>query len=276
MPLPPRPHPHPGWSVTKTGPGTAVIVHHEGHAPTPADMTEAAQAGGCGCADWRTDADLDTDFQGDLSNVFPTGLYPEEWAPALKGDLGRAAERQEIEATWAAAKAARAQTRARFTTETTDRDSGTRPLAPTTVPEPELISNTEPAWAATDPGPPPFLTRPPREPPAAGRRAISDPSPTGIPGGPPPVPAPVRPPSPSTYTHTTDHPDRSTRTTGPTPHPVSVSSTSPCPADHPAPDHVTPSSPDRTPATSGPATPTEPAPPPSSMSSPDRTSTQPS
>ncbi|THV31920.1 HNH endonuclease signature motif containing protein [Glycomyces paridis] len=35
----------PGWSVEKTGPGQALIVHHEGHESAPADIE-----GGCGCS----------------------------------------------------------------------------------------------------------------------------------------------------------------------------------------------------------------------------------
>ncbi|GAB3998022.1 hypothetical protein GCM10029992_22640 [Glycomyces albus] len=134
-------------------------------------MTETGQTD-CGCPDWRTDADLDTDFASDASNVFPTGLFPEEHAPKLKAELDRAAEQAEADRAWAAARAARAKARARFTTEAataTDRSTGARRPAP--APEPKTTSDREPASAANDPGPPPFLTRPSREPPAAGGSA---------------------------------------------------------------------------------------------------------
>ncbi|GAB3997799.1 hypothetical protein GCM10029992_21790 [Glycomyces albus] len=136
-------------------------------------MTETGQTD-CGCPDWRTDADLEAEFASDASNVFPTGLFPSEWAPALKEDLNRAAEQAETDAAWAAAKAARAKARARFTTETTS----------AAEPEPE------PACAATDPEPPPFLTRPIGRP--VGTRTIrtAQPEPqTGI--GPSPCPYPA-------------------------------------------------------------------------------------
>ncbi|WP_199038590.1 hypothetical protein, partial [Glycomyces salinus] len=106
----------PGWSVTKTGPGQAAIVHHEDHEPAPADMTEHEGQGGCGCADWRTDTDLEADFQNDAANLFDTGLYPTEWAETLKADLNRAAEQAETDRARAAARAARDKARARFTT----------------------------------------------------------------------------------------------------------------------------------------------------------------
>src|SRR5690606_16852444 len=93
------PHLHtPGWTITKTGPGKALIVHHEDHADTETGQTgpiETGQAGGgvgCGCPDYRSAEDLDLDFQDDAANVFPTGLYPEEWSENLKDDLGQAAE----------------------------------------------------------------------------------------------------------------------------------------------------------------------------------------
>jgi hypothetical protein len=69
-----------GWTIEKTGPGQAVITHHEGHESAPADS-------GCGCSDWRTDADLDEAFQDDKTNVFPTGLYLSEWSEAMEPEL---------------------------------------------------------------------------------------------------------------------------------------------------------------------------------------------
>ncbi|WP_030161307.1 HNH endonuclease signature motif containing protein [Glycomyces sp. NRRL B-16210] len=81
------------WSVTKTGPGKAVIVHHD-HATgastpcsTDLDLIEAdtidKDAHGCGCADWRTEADMDEAFAGAAKNFFPTGLYESEWSEAM-------------------------------------------------------------------------------------------------------------------------------------------------------------------------------------------------
>ncbi|GAB3993292.1 hypothetical protein GCM10029992_04570 [Glycomyces albus] len=132
-------------------------------------MTEHQGPGGCGCADWRTDTDLETEFQDDVSNVFPLGLYPEEHAPKLKDDLDQAAEQAETTAVWAAAKAARAKARARFTTEAPEAAAATEPEPD---PGPENRSASAPARAATatgsDLGPPPFLSSPSREAPAAG------------------------------------------------------------------------------------------------------------
>lgn len=48
-------------------------------------------------------ADLEADFAEDLSNVFPTGLYSEQLAPALKEDLNRTAEQTETDTAWVAA-----------------------------------------------------------------------------------------------------------------------------------------------------------------------------
>ncbi|MCC3762893.1 DUF222 domain-containing protein [Glycomyces sp. TRM65418] len=77
-----------GWSVTKTAPGRASIVHHEGH-----EVSED-QGGACGagCADWRTDADMDTLFEDDAKSCFPTGLYPTEWSEAMTPHLAAVTE----------------------------------------------------------------------------------------------------------------------------------------------------------------------------------------
>ncbi|GAB4006968.1 hypothetical protein GCM10029992_59360 [Glycomyces albus] len=189
----------PGWTITKTGPGQALIVHHHDHEQAPNDMTEHEGPHRCGCPDWRTDTDLDTEFASDITNVFPLGLFPEEHAPKLKEELDRAAEQAETDAAWAAAKAAKAKARARFTTEataTTDRNTGTRATTP--VPEPEPDSHTGPAWATTDPGPPPYLPRPPRQTPAAGASTHDAPARTQQGVGPLAMPGPGRPPRTST------------------------------------------------------------------------------
>src|SRR5690606_13618182 len=70
---------------------------------------------GCGCPDYRTDVDLDLDFQDDAANICPTGLYPEEWSENLKDDLGQAAEAIEHQRIEAELKEAKARVRARFT-----------------------------------------------------------------------------------------------------------------------------------------------------------------
>ncbi|HLU28887.1 MAG TPA: hypothetical protein VKZ65_10650, partial [Glycomyces sp.] len=70
---------------------------------------------GCGCPDYRTDVDLDLDFQDDAANIFPTGLYPEEWSENLKDDLGQAAEAIEHQRIETELKEAKARVRARFT-----------------------------------------------------------------------------------------------------------------------------------------------------------------
>ncbi|WP_460546554.1 HNH endonuclease signature motif containing protein, partial [Glycomyces halotolerans] len=73
----------PGWTVTKTAPGRALIVHHQGHE----ERLDTEAGTGCGCADWRSAEDLDAEFADDVANVFPTGLFPEEWGPSLREDL---------------------------------------------------------------------------------------------------------------------------------------------------------------------------------------------
>ncbi|WP_460497482.1 HNH endonuclease signature motif containing protein [Glycomyces tarimensis] len=164
----------PGWTITKTGPGKALIVHHEGHEDTDPDLK-------CGCADWRTDTDLDADFTDDIANAFPTGLYPEEWSETLKPDLEAAAEQAETEQVIAAAKTARAKARARFTTPTptpqpaTEPEpasppapgKGQRPGYGTSTPLTEATRSRDLASAAPAPapdyGPPPFLICPLRD-----------------------------------------------------------------------------------------------------------------
>src|SRR5690606_12124315 len=98
----------------------ALIVHHEDHDNTETGQTgrATAEAGGgvgCGCPDYRTDVDLDLDFHDDAANVFPTGLYPEEWSERLKPDLNTAAEAIEDARIETELKEAKARVRARFT-----------------------------------------------------------------------------------------------------------------------------------------------------------------
>lgn len=97
-----------GWSVEKTGPGQALITHHEGH-------ETQGSTGECGCSDWRTDTDIDAEHEDDVTNAFPTGLYKSEWAETLKPDLDAVAEAVDRQRCLAAIKAAKAKCRATFT-----------------------------------------------------------------------------------------------------------------------------------------------------------------
>ncbi|GAB3644890.1 HNH endonuclease signature motif containing protein [Glycomyces tarimensis] len=189
----------PGWTITKTGPGKALIVHHDGHEDTDPDLT-------CGCADWRTDTDLDLGFAEDIANAFPTGLYPEEWSETLKPDLEAAAEQAETEQVMAAAKAARAKLRARFTTPTPQHATEPEPpTAPAPEPgqeqrrayetatpfgEPRRTRDLASAIPAPDYGPPPFLGCPLREA-VAGKAPHRSPARNRTPGSSPfPCPGP--------------------------------------------------------------------------------------
>ncbi|MFB9661659.1 DUF222 domain-containing protein [Glycomyces mayteni] len=100
-----------GWTVAKTGPGQATITHHN----HPDTHTGAEEARECGCEDWRTDQDMDTEHQGSDWDVFPTGLYRTEWSDTLKPDLDSRAEEAERQRALAAIRAARAKCRTRFT-----------------------------------------------------------------------------------------------------------------------------------------------------------------
>jgi hypothetical protein len=101
-----------GWTVTKTGPGRAMIVHHEAgcaHGTTATcgqtgegmpragspDGNAAGAAETCGCSDWRTDTDMDDLFKGQEKDLFSTGLYPFEWSEAMTPDLKWIAEQVE-------------------------------------------------------------------------------------------------------------------------------------------------------------------------------------
>ncbi|PRY60514.1 HNH endonuclease signature motif containing protein [Glycomyces artemisiae] len=81
-----------GWTVEKTGPGRAVITHHDHPAASGTAVLAGAagngEAEGCECLDWRTDVDMDASVADDAKYLFPTGLYPFEWSSALASDLG--------------------------------------------------------------------------------------------------------------------------------------------------------------------------------------------
>lgn len=99
-----------GWTVAKTGPGQAVITHHDhtGTESAPDDST------GCGCSDWRTDQDMDADHQDSDWDVFPTGLYRTEWSEAMKAELDSHAEVVERDRAFRAMRAERAKCRTKF------------------------------------------------------------------------------------------------------------------------------------------------------------------
>ncbi|GAA2170035.1 HNH endonuclease signature motif containing protein [Glycomyces lechevalierae] len=97
-----------GWSVEKTGPGQAIITHHDGHEAGGNDSQ------GCGCSDWRTDHDMDTEHQGSDWDVFPTGLYRSEWSESMKPELDGMAQMIERDRAINAMRAAKARCRANF------------------------------------------------------------------------------------------------------------------------------------------------------------------
>ncbi|THV42628.1 HNH endonuclease signature motif containing protein [Glycomyces buryatensis] len=108
----------PGWTVTKTGPGQALIVHHDGHETAPADMHEYSGGQGCGygCEDHRTDADLDEDFTAGPDDAFPTGLYPEEHAQVPDRELKDLLDSYTLHRIGIDLKRAKARARERFRT----------------------------------------------------------------------------------------------------------------------------------------------------------------
>jgi hypothetical protein len=161
-----------GWVAEKTGPGQAIITHHDGHEIESdlADMT------GCGCSDWRTDADMDAENQGSDWDVFPTGLYRSEWSEAMKPDLDSLAEAIDRDRALHAMRAAKAKCRERFA-----KPSETeRAAMPPAIEDP---NDSEPAKAyktvmpSADSGEPPFLPGPQRATAEGKRRNIKQRSP---------------------------------------------------------------------------------------------------
>jgi hypothetical protein len=112
-----------GWSVEKTGPGQAVITHHDSHEPAP---SAPGSNSGCGCSDWRTDQDMDTEHQGSDWDVFPTGLYRTEWSETMKPELDGMGQAIDRDRAIEAMRAAKARCRAKFAT----------PQPPTPAPSP--------------------------------------------------------------------------------------------------------------------------------------------
>jgi hypothetical protein len=166
----------PGWTVEKTGPGQALITHHDHEAIAAEGLdglgVESGKDGrgdsgtaGCGCSDWRTDADMDTEHAGSDWEVFPTGLYRTEWSEALKPDLDGHAQMIEQHRALAAIRAAKAKARARFTINEPQ----------TTTPADEMSALSEPVPAGpVDHGRPPFLPRPSGRP-LGGKRGHTTP-----------------------------------------------------------------------------------------------------
>jgi hypothetical protein len=99
----------PGWSVEKTGPGQAIITHHDGHEGQGGNDSQ-----GCGCSDWRTDHDMDTEHQDSDWDVFPTGLYRSEWSESMKAELDGMAQMIDRDRAITAMRAAKARCRAKF------------------------------------------------------------------------------------------------------------------------------------------------------------------
>jgi hypothetical protein len=131
-----------GWSVEKTGPGQAIITHHDGHEDQGGNDNQ-----GCGCSDWRTDHDMDTEHHGTEWDVFPTGLYRTEWSEAMKPDLDGMAEAIDRDRAFKAMRAAKARCRARFATP----QQATPPPTPVPVlgcPSGRLLGEAPPHQAA--------------------------------------------------------------------------------------------------------------------------------
>ena len=144
-----------GWTVEKTGPGQAIITHHDDHETQ--DGKAGRGSGGCGCSDWRTDADMDAEHRADDFDYFPTGLYRSEWSQNMKPDLDARAEAAEQDRSLAAMQAAKAQCRERFATPATV--EATPPEPSEQAPEPERPK--QPTHVGhSDLGDPPFLRCP--------------------------------------------------------------------------------------------------------------------
>ncbi|THV32271.1 HNH endonuclease, partial [Glycomyces paridis] len=207
-----------GWSLTKTGPGKALIVHHDHD--TTADTGADADAGavGCGCADWRTDADLDAVHTEAGEDLLPLGLYRSEWSEALKSELRGWADMADRARSIKAMNDAKARARARFSIKDHAEDSQAEatpvPIS-TSASEPnsqsKAASGGEPGSVdligsrqartrivSTDHGEPPFLPCPLRWRPGRGAEAPQVP-PARTPereSGPSPCPQPRSPTAP--------------------------------------------------------------------------------
>ncbi|WP_205324886.1 HNH endonuclease signature motif containing protein [Glycomyces sp. YM15] len=159
----------PGWSVEKTGPGQALITHHDGHegheglhglhGQGGTAGGSAGASGGCGCADWRTDADMDAEHAGSDWDVFPTGLYRTEWSETLKPDLDGIAEMIDRDRAVKAMRDSKAQCRAKFSI---SQPPGAEEAVQAPAPPASTATATAAGSATDDYGDPPFLGCPSR------------------------------------------------------------------------------------------------------------------
>ncbi|MFC3495125.1 HNH endonuclease signature motif containing protein [Glycomyces rhizosphaerae] len=175
-----------GWTVEKTGPGQAIITHHDGHHTSSIASAPDGNTG-CGCSDWRTDHDMDTEHHGTDWDVFPTGLYRTEWSETMKPDLDALAEAIDRDRALKAMKAARAKCRAKFTTPNQATPTPTPPITPPIgkapkPSEPIEAPRTQKVMAGetgeVDYGEPPFLRCPQRATAEGKRRNTKQRSPT--------------------------------------------------------------------------------------------------
>ncbi|WP_205325873.1 HNH endonuclease signature motif containing protein [Glycomyces sp. YM15] len=192
----------PGWSVEKTGPGQALITHHDGHDGGQGGQGQGGSvgaSGGCGCADWRTDADMDAEHAGSDWDVFPTGLYRTEWSETLKPDLDGIAEMIDRDRAIKAMRDSKARCRAKFSI---SQPPGAEEAVQ--APAPPTATAAAAGSATDDYGDPPFLGCPSRrllgEAPHTPRSAARTPSEGSAPQHAhtrkPTPPQPHTPPSP--------------------------------------------------------------------------------
>ncbi|WP_158299802.1 HNH endonuclease signature motif containing protein [Glycomyces paridis] len=147
-----------GWTVEKTGPGRAVITHHEGHDLRGHEGRAGGDSEGCGCADWRGDSDMDAENREAAWDLFPTGLYRAEWSERMTPDLTGFGDLIESGRAVKAAKAARARARERFKADEVRLTPATSvPEVPSWTPTP--VRMTRPP-GPVDYGEPPFLPCP--------------------------------------------------------------------------------------------------------------------
>ncbi len=169
VPFPPRPHPHGGLDGREDRPRPG--DHHPPRRPRSPGQRRHC---GCGCSDWRTDADMDAEHQADDFDYFPTGLYRSEWSENMKFDLDARAEAAEQARSLAAMRAARAKCRERFAKPARVEANPGEPSEK--APEPEQPKQPAPVKPA-DLGDPPFLRCPLRSDRGGeGRRTTSPPT----------------------------------------------------------------------------------------------------
>jgi hypothetical protein len=107
-----------------------LIVHHDGH--TVQGRSDCAE----GCPDWRADADMERLFEDDAKSVFPTGLLPFEWSPAMTPALEWAADQVQRAEAYFASGAGAAAFNPRGLTQIRAEDETERYRVPATDPPP--------------------------------------------------------------------------------------------------------------------------------------------